>query len=60
VGIDGGSLDATWLLRDKLFEQVPIEDMVIQGWEDGTDSSTGSSAKSGGDSGDSSDYASPG
>lgn len=60
VGIDGGSLDATWLLRDKLFEQVPIEDMVMQGWEDGTDSSTDSSAKSGGDSGDSSDYASPG
>lgn len=59
VGIDGGSLDATWLLRDKLFEQVPIEDMVIQGWEDGTDSSTDSSARSGGDSG-SSDYASPG
>lgn len=59
VGIEGGSLDATWLLRDKLFEQVPIEDMVIQGWEDDTDSSTDSSAKSGGDSG-SSDYASPG
>ena len=59
VGIDGGSLDATWLLRDKVFEQVPIEDMVIQGWEGDTDSSTDNSAKSGGDL-SSSDYASPG
>jgi hypothetical protein len=44
VGVGLGSLDASWLLRDKLFEHVPIEDMVLQGLEDERDTTHASSA----------------
>jgi len=44
VGVGLGSLDASWLLRDKLFEHVPIEDMVLQGLEDEKDTTHASSA----------------
>ncbi|CAK9870467.1 unnamed protein product [Sphagnum jensenii] len=44
VGVGLGSLDASWLLRDKLFEHVPIEDMVLQGLEDERDNTHASSA----------------